>query len=380
MAFFLSPRASLKWLETPSVYHVVRDELYELDDESFAFLRSCAAPGGCSGSNEQFTAYCLAEDLLTETASLHPRPPVAPAPCPSLRYLELQLVERCNLRCRHCYISGQEEGELPPEDVRGVLRELEALQGLRVLLTGGEPLLHSRFAEINAMLPDHALHTVLFTNGLLLTPAVLAGLNAHEIQISIDGMEAAHDVLRGPGAWKKAVRALRLAIDAGFPVSVATMVHRANLGDFDAMDALFRSLGVREWSVDVPCSAGRWTANGDLSVTPREGGRFLAYGYGGGMHGSAAGYACGLHLMAVRPDGNAAKCTFYGDRPAGNIREGLRLCWERIKPIPLRSLECSCDVLDACRGGCRYRAEQTGGPGSCDPYRCSLHGIVDKTE
>jgi len=42
--------------------------------------------------------------------------------------------------------------------------------------------------------------------------------------------------------------------------------------------------------------------NRELTVSPEEGGRYLGYGYGGGMHATGPGYACGLHLMAVLPD------------------------------------------------------------------------------
>jgi radical SAM protein with 4Fe4S-binding SPASM domain len=253
------------------------------------------------------------------------------------------------------------------------------MQGLRVLLTGGEPLLHSRFDAINGMLPDLSLHAVLFTNGLLLTPAVLSRLKVHEIQVSIDGMREAHDGLRGRGSWDAAIAAVRSAIDAGFPVAVSTMVHRPNLGDFDAMNDLFRSLNVHEWNVDVPCAAGRMMQNPDLRLTPAEGGKYLAYGFGGGMHGSGDGFGCGLHLLAVLPDGRAAKCTFYGDRPAGSIGEGLRTCWERVRPVRLDSLACSCGHIESCRGGCRYRAELLEGPGGRDLYRCALYGVIDKS-
>jgi radical SAM protein with 4Fe4S-binding SPASM domain len=220
---------------------------------------------------------------------------------------------------------------------------------------------------------------VLFTNGALLTAARLRTLQVHEIQVSIDGMQKAHDVMRGHGSWESALLALRMARDAGFPVAVSTMVHRANRGDFDAMHELFRSLGVREWNVDIPCTAGRFRNNLDLCLSPEEGGRFLSYGFGGGMHSSAEGYGCGLHLMAVLPNGTAAKCTFYGDRPAGIISEGLRACWERVQPIRLDQLSCDCDQQEACRGGCRYRAELLEGPMGRDLYRCALYGIIDKS-
>ncbi len=380
MSFYLARQAALKWLETPSVYQLARDELYELDQESFRFLSSCAAEAGCEGKDSGFIDYCLDEGLLTRERISADRPVLRSSPVPSLRYLELQVTTRCNLRCRHCYIGDERPQELSPGRVRRVLKEFEEMQGLRVLLTGGEPLLHPQFDEINEMLPDLFLRTVLFTNGTILKKGVFERLKVNEIQVSIDGMRQAHDALRGEGTYDVAVNAMRQALDAGFEVSVSTMVHRANLGDFDAMESFFRSLGVRDWTVDIPCAVGRFADDRDLAVTPEEGGKYLGYGFGDGMHSTEPGYACGLHLMAVLPDGRAAKCTFYGNRPVGTIDEGLRNCWERIRPVRLDGLECNCQYLEACRGGCRYRAELLEGAGGRDRYRCALYGIIDKSD
>jgi len=378
MAFYLTRQTALKQLETPTAYQIARDEIYELDDDSFRFLASCASEEGCDNRDSAFIDYCLEEGLLTREKVVLKRPHLKPSPDPSLRYLELQLTSRCNLRCRHCYIGDVEPRELGLVQVRSVLREFEEMQGLRVLLTGGEPLLHSRFEEINEMLPDLFLRKVLFTNGVLLRKDVLNRLKVHEIQVSIDGMAAAHDALRGAGTWDVALDAVRRALDAGFEVSVSTMVHTGNLGDFDTMEKLFKSLGIKDWTVDVPCTAGRLRDNREMTVSPEEGGKYLGYGYGGGMHATGPGYACGLHLMAVLPDGTAAKCTFYGDRSVGTIGEGLRTCWQRIRPVRLDSLDCRCEYIEACRGGCRYRAELLENPQGRDLYRCSLYGLIDK--
>ena len=378
MGFHLARQAALKWLETPSAYQIARDEVYELDDESFRFLTSCASEEGCDNRDSAFIDYCLEEGLLTREKVVLKRPHLRPAPDPSLRYLELQLTSRCNLRCRHCYIGDDAPRELSSAQVRSVLKEFEEMQGLRVLLTGGEPLLYSRFEEINEMLPDLFLRKVLFTNGVMLKKDLLRRLKVHEIQVSIDGMEAAHDALRGAGTWDTALDAVRRALDAGFEVSVSTMVHGGNLSDFDTMEKLFKSLGVKDWTVDVPCTTGRLKNNQELTVSPEKGGKYLGYGYGGGMHATGPGYACGLHLMAVLPDGRAAKCTFYGDRAVGTIGEGLRTCWQRIRPVRLNSLDCKCEFLEVCRGGCRYRAELLKNPQGRDLYRCSLYGVIDK--
>ncbi len=376
MPYFLAENAALKWLETPSVYQLNHDELYELDDTSFAFFKMCLSETGGTTKDSAFVDYCLEEGILIPDKASARHPPVIRAPEPSLRYLELQVTNACNLRCKHCYIDGGPARELSVEQVRGVLEEFEEMQGLRVMITGGEPLLHSEFPAINELLSDVAVRATLFTNGLLLTDRVLKDLNVHEIQISIDGLEHAHDSIRGRGAYKQATEALQRSLDAGFDTSIATMVHPGNRGDFETMEQMFKHMGIKDWTVDIPCETGRLKSNREFYLTPEEGGTYLAYGYGGGLHSTGAGYACGLHLMAVMPDGRTAKCTFYGDEAAGTIDEGLRACWSRIRPLKLGTLPCDCDYREVCRGGCRYRAELLDGAGGKDLYRCALYGIV----
>jgi len=376
MKYFLTRESILKWLETPSIYNIEKDELYELDDESFEFLKLCSTENGCDSEVTEFIAYCMAERLLTtETISVK-RPPLIKSPVPSLRYLELQITDRCNLRCRHCYIGETDPKELSIEQITEILKEFEQMQGLRLMITGGEPLLHSNFDALNDVLPDFLIRKVLFTNGLLLGKDLLRGLNVDEIQISIDGLEKGHDSLRGDGTFSKAVKAVRLAKEMGFEVSVATMVHAKNLDDFDEMEKLFSDLGIKDWTVDVPCITGRLESNSEFQVRPETGGKYLRYGYGAGLHAGETGFGCGLHLLSVMADGKVTKCTFYSDRPVGSISEGLRQCWERTTPVCLKDLSCDCQYLESCRGGCRYRAELLGDPLGKDLYKCFLHDII----
>jgi len=358
------------------VYRIDTDELYDLDDEAFEFLRGCASPEGRPSGNDDFIGYCLEEGILTTAKSRDRRPPLLKSPSPSLRYLELQITDRCNLRCRHCYIGKGHGSELTAEEVRTILGEFEEMQGLRVLITGGEPLLHSRFSAINKLLPDFSFRKVLFSNGSLLDEKTAKGLTVDEVQISIDGLQDAHDLLRGKGSFRAAIGAIRTCTDLGFDVSVSTMVHAGNLGDFDAMEDLFNSLSVKDWTVDVPCRAGRLESNSDLHVDPETGGRYLRYGRGDGLHSGTYGFACGLHLASVTAAGAIAKCTFYADRPVGAIKEGLRECWNRVHHIRLDELRCYCEYIEACRGGCRFRAETLEGPRGRDLYRCKMYDIL----
>lgn len=409
MKYYLSPGAVLKWLEIPCVYHIKNDELYELDQDAFDFLKDCSG-SGCHSHDSEFLDYCLQEKLVTRKIVAVKRPPLVKSPDPSLRYLELQITNKCNLRCRHCYInppsppfnapfsrgarlpsvgqghrggkkamgelSEENRSELSIKQIRTILKEFEQMQGLRVLITGGEPLLHSKFEEINEMLPQFLLRKVLFSNGILLDEKRIKRLNVDEIQISIDGFEDAHDSLRGKGTYRLAMKAAQRSLDHGFHVSIATMIHPKNLRDFDGMERLFKDMGIKEWTVDVPCVTGRLEQNTEFQISPEIGGRYLKYGYGGGLHTANPGFACGLHLMAVMADGKAAKCTFYSDNAVGRVEEGLRTCWQRIGPIRLDELKCDCDFIESCRGGCRYRAALSGDLRGKDLYRCAFYGVM----
>lgn len=377
MKYFLAQDAVLKWLETPSVYVIEKDELYELDNSSFGFLKNCAYSKGCNTDDKGFIDYCLSEGILTEKFVPVNRPSLTKSPEPSLRYLELQITDKCNLRCKHCFLETHKQSfsELSARQIHAILKEFEEMQGLRVLITGGEPLVHRQFEEINEYLPDFLIRKVLFTNGSLLSKKILKRLYVNEIQISIDGLENAHDSLRGEGTYRLAMNAVKRAIDSGFEVSISTMVHSKNLKDFDKMDKLFRKLGIKDWTVDIPCITGKLKKHADFHISPHTGGRYLKYGYGEGLHTSAEGFGCGLHLMAIMADGRLAKCSFYRKQPVGSYKEGIKICWKRIQPIRLRDLKCDCNYVKSCRGGCRFRAGLLGDPLGRDLYKCSFYGL-----
>jgi radical SAM protein with 4Fe4S-binding SPASM domain len=393
MRYFVSEECALKRLEKPCIYNIKKDELFELDGEGFEFLRQCAAKGGCeTDSSNEFLDYCISEGIL-KTGEVHKggreslltghADPEAFRFSPSLRYLELQITRRCNLRCRHCYIGPPSDTELALPDIKSILDEFQKMQGLRLIITGGEPLLHRDFDKMNSALPDYALRKILLTNGTLMTERLLERLNVDEIQVSLDGLEKAHDCIRGSGTYRKTLRCIESALCRGFEVSVSTMVHSENLGDFDEMENIFKSLGIKDWNVDVPCLEGNLKDNPLLHLPPETAGRYLGYGFGEGLHGGGSGdglsdgFACGLHLMSVMADGRCAKCAFYEKEPVGHIREGLANCWQRIGHISLKELECDCDELEACRGGCRYRASILGSHLGKDLYKCFLYDRID---
>jgi len=375
----LDPQVYLKRLEQPFLYHVGRDELFEIDEKALEFLGRCDGTrrGAELTSDDGFISFCLEEGLLeTDSRPILKTISTGEAPVPSLRYLELQLLHQCNLRCRHCYLGPPRPGRLLLEEAVGITREFAARGGLRLLVSGGEPLLYPELSVFLAQTQGLGIRRILLTNATLLTLENARSLQVEEVQVSLDGWRKGHEALRGVGTFDQTLAGIQAAREAGLPISVATMVHRKNLDEFDQLARLVEEIGAIDWGVDVPCPAGSLKEHSDLLVTDEEAVPFLKLAFGGGYHGSSEGYACGRHLLTVLPNGQAVKCGFYADQPLGDARQGLIECWLKLQHIPLKELECrGCPDLEECAGGCRYRAAH---PFGRDPVMCALYGQTEE--
>jgi radical SAM protein with 4Fe4S-binding SPASM domain len=372
----LHPKSALKNLEHLFVYHTGRDELYEIDQQAQDFLLRC--DGRSFGkdliTDSEFVEYCLEEGIL----EAHPQPVPTTVSVdygfhPSLRYLELHLLHKCNLKCRHCYLGSPQPIEMPVQDALDITRQFSDNGGLRLLISGGEPLLYKELKTYLEQIRSLKIRRVLFTNGTLLNSGNISWLDVDEIQFSLDGWEKGHEHLRGRGTFASTMQGIHLAFAAGIPVSISTMIHRYNLEEFDRLREFIEEIHAIEWGVDVMCVSGSLMKNSDLTVPYETAARYLKYGFGGGYHGASEGFACGRHLMTVLPDRQAVKCGFYADHPLGDAKKNLKYCWLKMEHVSLDQLECKgCSALEECRGGCRFRAPHPLAP---DPAMCAFYGI-----
>jgi len=372
----LHSKAALKNLEQPFIYHMGRDELYEIDERARDFLLRCTGEllGKELTIDGDFVEYCLDEGILER----HEQP--APTPVtvdygltPSLRYLELHLLHKCNLNCRHCYLGPLEPIEMPIDHAVDITRQFSDNGGLRLLISGGEPLLYKDLRTYIEQTQTLKIRRVLFTNGTLINSRNIVRLDVDEIQFSLDGWKEGHEQLRGRGTFESTLEGIHMASDSGIPISISTMIHRYNLNEFDRIRDFIEEINAVEWGIDVMCVSGSLMKNRDLTVPYETAVRYLKYAFGGGYHGSSEGFACGRHLMTVLPDSRAVKCGFYSDRPLGDARKSLKQCWLNMKHVPLDQLECNgCSALEECRGGCRFRAPHPLAP---DPAMCAFYDI-----
>lgn len=146
-----------------------------------------------------------------------------------LEQIDIELTERCNNNCIHCFINRPandpeaRERELSTEAVKRLLRDAADLGCLTAQLTGGEPLLRQDFQDIYQFARNLGMRVRLFTNGTLITPEV-ASLFAcipplEAVVISVYGMSwnAYGKVARVQGSHKAAWRGVRELEKRGVP-------------------------------------------------------------------------------------------------------------------------------------------------------------------
>ena len=151
---------------------------------------------------------------------------------PLLGWLDIELTERCNNNCIHCYINlpdndvRAKEKELSTEEVKDILKEAASLGCLTVRFTGGEPLLREDFEGLYLFARGLGLKVLLFTNATLITP-LLVELFARippleKIEITVYGMkkESYEGVTRISGSFEAAWNGVDLLLEKKVPFVV----------------------------------------------------------------------------------------------------------------------------------------------------------------
>ncbi len=373
----LNRNFSLKFLENTYLFDKKNDELYELDNNAIDFFLKCSGEYKLYQIIKDFQSlvYLLKNDIIYLSNFPSKRiinlPQIHP-PKPTLRYLEIQLTSLCNLQCKHCYLGGTENIHIDFNLLKRILDEFEYLQGLRVIFSGGEPFLYKDISKLIEILNDYTFRKVFLSNGTIIKEEFLK--NIDEIQVSIDGLEDSHDFIRGKGTFKKILKNIKKIKEKNIDLSVATMIHKRNLYEFDKLEKFIKSLNVKEWGIDVPVITGNLKKFKYLSVSPEEAVIPLSKKFGGSFHEPVKNYGCGVHLATVFPNGKIAKCGFYYNSPFGDLKkETLSSALQKRRFVYLSELDCfkiDCKFIEDCRGGCRFRA---GNNFTKDEYMCSFY-------
>jgi len=152
----------------------------------------------------------------------------------------IHITNRCNMQCRHCMFtsSPQDRAELSPKECLKIVEEAYGLGCRLFYFTGGEP-----FAS-KALLPSlREIFKHPDTHGVVLTNLSLLSTSKHllqafpknrlHFQVSLDGLQAAHDAMRGENAFQRLEKDLATLQKLGFPVTLSTAVTRRNVHEME---------------------------------------------------------------------------------------------------------------------------------------------------
>lgn len=185
------------------------------------------------------------------------------------------ITRACNLRCVHCYASatpGPAPGELSTAQCHRVLDDLQRFGVPAVLISGGEPLRRPDVFDLLFYARYLGLPVTLSTNGVLIDDLVadrIALAGVRYVGVSLDGLEAQHDRLRGqPGAFAATTAAIGRLRARGVKVGVRFTLHALNVHHLDDVFDLSLEMGVDRLCVYHLAYAGRGEGMRRVDLSP----------------------------------------------------------------------------------------------------------------
>ena len=323
--------------------------------------------------------------------------------------LTWEITYACNLQCVHCLSSSgtRDPRELSTDQAKAVLDELRDLQVFYINIGGGEPMIRKDFFEILEHAEANDIGVKFSTNGTYITAENarrLAAMNYLDIQISLDGVDAAtNDAVRGKGSYATAIAAMNHLREANFgQFKISVVVTRHNVDQLDAFKALADSYGAQLRITRLRPSGRGANTWDELHPTQQQQRQIYDWLMKHGenvltgdsfFHLNAFGESLpGLNLCGagrvvclIDPIGDVYACPFviHDQFKAGSLLSdgGFTKVWKESDLfLSLREPEsegaCSaCGSYDACQGGCMAAKFFTGIPlDGPDPECVTGHG------
>lgn len=155
--------------------------------------------------------------------------------------MNLELTNRCPLRCPQCYCPLDHGNELPLSDALAAIDEAAELAVPFLFLSGGETLLYPHLDRLLQAISQRGLHSSISISGWGFTPDRLKALKTvgvGSIYISLNGSTKAINCLSRDG-FEMALQALELLRqDSEVPTYINWVAREDNAADFPQMMAL----------------------------------------------------------------------------------------------------------------------------------------------
>lgn len=176
-------------------------------------------------------------------------------------FIKWYITGRCNLRCKHCYLSSY-HGEGSLTKILNIVDELAEIGVKDINFLGGEPLIRKDLEAIVRHTAARGIHVKIGTNGTLLTKKRVESLlsaGCYDFQISIEGMNAEiNDEIRGANSFHKAMTGVKRLLDKNANTEIAMTLNQKNFNSIFGFCQSIYASGIRKvkFSVFMPLGSG----------------------------------------------------------------------------------------------------------------------------
>ncbi|MEO1376828.1 MAG: nif11-class peptide radical SAM maturase 3 [Cyanobacteria bacterium J06635_10] len=325
-----------------------------------------------------------------------------------ISYAVWEITLKCNLACQHC---GSRAGhtrakELSTDEALDMVKQLASVGITEVTLIGGEAFLRPDWLEIAQAITQAGMVCGMTTGGYGITLDTArrmkeAGIKV--VSVSVDGLEATHDHLRGKeGSWQWAFKTMSHLKEVGIPFGCNTQINRLSAPEFPRIYERIRDAGVFAWQIQLTVPMGNAADNSNILLQPYElldvypmiarvaqralqegvqvqpGNNIGYYGpyerllRGGDAWSFWQGCSAGLSTLGIEADGAIKGCPSLPTSAytGGNIRDySLRTIIEETEELRfnlgagtpkgtehLWGFCKTCEFAELCRGGCSWTA------------------------
>ena len=281
-----------------------------------------------------------------------------------LDFLWLEITNRCNLQCVHCYADSSPSeavtGSLTTSDWISVLSEAKDLSCGRVQFIGGEPLIHPDLRKmIYAARSMEYDFIEVYTNATKLNQNWCDFFKSHGVHVATSFYSSDPDIhasiTKRRGSFSKTVAGIKAAVDANLPVRVGIIDVTQNEDTVETAKRFLHSLGIDDVGVDRNRLVGR-----GAGLTPNQ-----CKVQGEGSPYSQLCGSCAHARLAVTATGRIFPCVFSRFYPVGEFLEQGLAGAVNSKILAsfrqeLQKDKVASQILDECR------------PGRCEPeYDCN---------
>ncbi|MEH1872687.1 nif11-class peptide radical SAM maturase 3 [Nostoc sp.] len=325
-----------------------------------------------------------------------------------ISYAVWEITLKCNLACQHC---GSRAGhtranELSTAEALDLVKQMAKVGITEVTIIGGEAFLRPDWLEIAQAITSSGMLCGMTTGGYGITLDTAhrmkeAGIRV--VSVSVDGLEATHDRLRGKqGSWQWAFKTMSNLKEAGIRFGCNTQINRLSAPEFPRIYEHLRDVGISAWQIQLTVPMGNAADNNEILLQPYElldvypmiarvaerakpegvqvqpGNNIGYYGpyerllRGGDAWSFWQGCSAGLSAIGIEADGAIKGCpslptTAY---TGGNIRDySLQTIIEETEELRfnlgadtpkgtshLWGFCKTCEFAELCRGGCSWTA------------------------